>query len=174
MRILKKGRCRRFGSLLAEVESEVSPVGKMHGHEPAAAYIAAAGMNHGQGVAHGHRRIHRIAPFAQDLNPGLSRQVLGRDHHGVGRHHGPVRRQGLGRGERAARIQIAIGIQRRCRSALSYRREAQQSDEIKNQRAHGQLRRDQAQGCLMARDRRVNVPLSSADEKRQSQAYVTW
>ena len=53
-----RGRERRG---LAEIDESPAAVGELHGHESAAAEVAGRRIHHGQRVAHGDRRIDRIA-----------------------------------------------------------------------------------------------------------------
>ena len=80
---VRRGGQRRA---LAEVDEGVyagfAPRGRrVDHHEPAAADVAAAGMDHGQGVADRHRRIDGIPAPAQHRGADIRRVVLGGDHH---------------------------------------------------------------------------------------------
>ena len=74
-------RCER--GLLAEVQENLTPVGKLHGHEAAAAQIARRRIHDREGVAHGNGRVHRVAAVFKHVHADLRREVLGGDHHPV-------------------------------------------------------------------------------------------
>ena len=88
------GRQRR---LLAKIEEGLAAIGQLDGHEAAAAEIAGRRIDHGQRIAHGDRRIDRIAAALEHVDADLGRQVLRADDHAVFGGHGR-RRGGVGGG----------------------------------------------------------------------------
>ena len=64
-------RVARGGRRLAVVERLHRAVAEADHHEPAAAEVARLGMDHRQGEADRHRRVHRVAALPQDVPPDL-------------------------------------------------------------------------------------------------------
>ncbi len=73
--------------LFTEVEEHVLAAGQVDHHEAAAADVAAARLDHRQGIADRHRCIDGIAALLENLQADLGGIVLGGDHHCMfGRH----------------------------------------------------------------------------------------
>src|SRR6185437_11660007 len=90
--ILEHGRRGFQRRLLAEIEEHVLTILQMNRHEPAAADVAAARMDNGLRVAHGHGRVDSVAALLENLQAGRGRQMLSTYHHRVP----PEDRFGLG------------------------------------------------------------------------------
>jgi len=69
---------------LTEIEGHLAARGRLvHQHEAAAAQVAGTGIDHGQGKADGHRRIHRIAALLQDVHAHPAGQPMIGCHHAL-------------------------------------------------------------------------------------------
>ncbi len=91
-------RRRRRGLLV--IDGAHLAVGHADQHVSAAAQIACFGMDHGQRECHRHRRIHRIAALAQNLQPGSRGNLVGAGDHGFGARSGSLT---MGRGAFSSR-----------------------------------------------------------------------
>ena len=90
------------GRGLAEIDERLPPVGQVDRHEPAAADIAAAGVDDGERIADRNRRIDRVAAGLEDVHPDFGGQPMRRYHHPVlGLNFG--RRNGIHRGQQQGR-----------------------------------------------------------------------
>jgi len=78
------------------------------GHEAAAAEVPAAGMNDGERVSDGDRRVDRIATALEDLGADLRcDRLLGHDHV-VLAHHGREEGRIRGRGDLQVTVKVSI------------------------------------------------------------------
>ena len=101
-----------LGRRLAEIEEGLAAVGKLDGHEAAAAEIAGRRIDHGERIADRHRRVDRVAAALEHIHAHHRGQVLGGNHHpvfGGDRRHG---RRAAGREGRDADRRIAATIHR--------------------------------------------------------------
>ena len=84
---------RRSGErrLFPEVDKGLASVGKLDGHEPAAAQIARGGIDHGERVADGYCGVDCIAAALQNADTHLGGELVGGDDHAVFGSHGCLR-----------------------------------------------------------------------------------
>jgi hypothetical protein len=86
--------------LLAKIEEGLTPIGKLDGHEAAAAEIAGGRIDHGERISDRDRSIDGIAATLENVDPDIGRKVLCRDHHAMFGGHGPLGGGVGGSGER--------------------------------------------------------------------------